>query len=327
MPRKDALERYEQTEAQDLIRLFQAVRPPEVQPPPDFRAKVLTRVEQRRTRHGLLGGMTPLLTPWWAPALAVVLLLSLSINVWMGLQTFAQRTPASQQAAGPVLDPLGRERPLHAYTFQSGIHSATDLGTLVTAHAVTGEPAVAFGFTATSERTRFFRLGTQYAEALAYVYSGNLDAAAQRVATIHEELVDIPRKSKRQGPSVLYLSEMQHLLQNRQYPAEVLREFLALFEVLYTEDAKSIGAESLTLFRAGAWMENMKLAAAAGDKDALRQVTTAQYFRREMQSLHAPQGILDALEQISHIVAKPDLTDRDVTEVLTLAKQVQRLFS
>ena len=56
MPRKDALERYEQTEAQDLIRLFQAVRPPEVQPPPDFRAKVLTRVEQRRTRHGLLGG-------------------------------------------------------------------------------------------------------------------------------------------------------------------------------------------------------------------------------------------------------------------------------
>jgi alkyl hydroperoxide reductase subunit AhpC len=46
-----------------------------------------------------------------------------------------------------------------------------------------------------------------------------------------------------------------------------------------------------------------------------------------MQSLHAPQGILDALEQISHIVAKPDLTGRDVTEVLTLAKQVQRLFS
>ena len=120
---------------------------------------------------------------------------------------------------------------------------------------------------------------------------------------------------------------MQHLLQNQQYTAEALEKFLALFEVLYTEDAGSVDAENPTLFRAGTWVENMKLAAAAGDKDALRQVTTAQYFRREMQSLHAPQGILDALEQISHIVAKPEMTARDVTDVLTLAKQVQRLLS
>src|SRR5947208_2104888 len=166
MPRKDALERYEQTEAQDLIRLFQAVRPPEVQPPADFRAKVLTRIEQRRARHGLLDGLAPLLTPWWAPALAVMLLLSLSVNVWTGFRAFEQRTPASQQAAGPVLDPLGRVRPLQAYTFQAGIHSATDLGTLVTAHAVADDPAVAFGFATTSERARFFLLGTRYAEAL-----------------------------------------------------------------------------------------------------------------------------------------------------------------
>ena len=110
------LERYEQTEAQDLIRLFQAVSPHEM-PLPDFRARVLTKVEQRRARHGLLGGLTPLLTPWWAPALAVSLLLSLSVNVWMGLQTFGQRTPDSQQAAAPVPDPLGRRgrcRPLHS---------------------------------------------------------------------------------------------------------------------------------------------------------------------------------------------------------------------
>src|SRR5437762_11270109 len=197
MPRKDALERYEQTEAQDLIRLFQAVRPPEVPPPPDFRAKVLTRVEQRRAHHGLLGGLTPLLTPWWAPALAVMLLLSLSVNVWTGFWAFGQRTPASQQAAGPVLGPIERGMPLQVYTFQARIHSATDLGTLVTAHAVTGEPAVAFGFAPTSERARFFRLGTSYAEALAYVHSGALGAAAQRLAAMHQELVD------GQGPSTL----------------------------------------------------------------------------------------------------------------------------
>jgi len=252
-----------------------------------------------------------------------MLLLSLSVNVWMGFWAFWQRTPASQQAAGPVLDPLSRERPLQAYTFQAGIHSTTDLGTLVAAHAVADEPAVAFGFAATPERARFFRLGTRYAEALAYVHSSNLDAAAQRLATMHQELVDL------QVPSVLsdYLNEMQHLLQNRQYTAEALEKFLALFEVLYAEDAKHIGAESLTLWRAGSWVENMKLAAAAGDKHALRQGTTAQYFTREMQSLHAPKGILNALEQISHIVTQPELTDGDVAKVLTLTKQVQQLFS
>ncbi|HSX82783.1 MAG TPA: hypothetical protein VLQ80_30010 [Candidatus Saccharimonadia bacterium] len=323
MRRKDALECYEQTEAQDLIRLFQAMKPPEVQLSPAFRAKVLTRVEQRRARHGLLDGLAPLLTPWWAPVLAVMLLLSLSVNVRMGLQTFGQRTPASQRSAGPVPDPLGRERLLQAYTFQAGIHSATNLGTLVTAHAVADEPAVAFGFAATSERARLFRLGTRYAEALAYVHSSNLDAAAQRLAAMHEELVDA------QGPSALsyYINEMQQVLQSQQYTAEVLEKFLALFEALYTEDARSVDTESLTLFRAGAWTENMKLAAAAGDKDALRQATTAQYFRREMQSLHAPQGVLDALEQIGHIVDKLKLTDMDAAEVLTLMKQVQQLFS
>ena len=324
MRRKDALEHYEQTEAQDLIRLFQAVKPPEeVKPRPDFRAKVLVKVEQRRARHGLLDRLAPLVTPWWAPALAVMLLLSLSVNVWMGFGAFGPRTPDSQQAAGPVPDPLGRERPLQASTFQARIHSATDLGTLVTAHAVVDEPAVVFGFAATSERARFFLLGTRYAEALAYVRSGNVDPAVQRLAAMHQELSDMQGRS-----AVLsYLSVMQHLLQNRQYTAEVLEKFLALFEVLYTEDAKGVGAESRMLFRAGAWMENMKLAAAAGDKDALRQVTTVQYVRREMQSLHAPQGILDTLEQISHIVAKSELTDTDVRKVLALAKQVQRLFS
>src|SRR5215813_10618948 len=102
MRRKDALERYEQTEAQDLIRLFQAVRPPaEAQSPQDFRAKVLAQVEQRHTRHGLFGRMIPLLTPWWAPALAVMLLLSLGVNVWTGFWTFGQHPRDSPQAAGP----------------------------------------------------------------------------------------------------------------------------------------------------------------------------------------------------------------------------------
>lgn len=56
MPRQDDLEQYEATEAQSLLHLFAAMRPPPaVQAPPDFRAKVLRQVEQRRARRGVRG--------------------------------------------------------------------------------------------------------------------------------------------------------------------------------------------------------------------------------------------------------------------------------
>lgn len=82
MPRQDDLEQYEATEAQSLLHLFAAMRPPPaVQAPPDFRAKVLRQVEQRRAHRGVLGVLATAgqslrdyhvrwLSPLWHPPLA-----------------------------------------------------------------------------------------------------------------------------------------------------------------------------------------------------------------------------------------------------------------
>ncbi len=58
MSRQDELERYEQAEAQDLIRLLEMSRPQEARrAPPDFRMKVLAKIEQRRSRRSAFGWM------------------------------------------------------------------------------------------------------------------------------------------------------------------------------------------------------------------------------------------------------------------------------
>jgi len=56
MDSQDDLERYETTEARDLMRLFSALRsPPAEHAPAHFRAQVLARVAQRQARRS-----------WWA---------------------------------------------------------------------------------------------------------------------------------------------------------------------------------------------------------------------------------------------------------------------
>jgi hypothetical protein len=319
MSRKDDLERYENMEARGIIQWLAAMKPShEVQAPPDFRVKVLTRLEQRRARRRFpvrLFGLTP---PTWVPALAVGLLLSLGANIWLGFRTLSQR-----QVASPVLENTGRDWPFDAYTFQAGLRSDTALGVLVTTHSGIGQQAVAFGFAAKPARAKLFIIGTLYAEALAYLHSGDLESARQRLATIEKELGSL------QGPSSLdrYFSAMRHLLASQQASAEVLGEVLTLFEPLLAEYTRSTGTERPVLFRAGIWLESMHLAATTGDKAALRQVDTVQYFQQEMERLDAPQGLLEALQQISHITTKQEITDRDVKEVLKLVKRIQTLLS
>jgi hypothetical protein len=323
MSPQDDLERYENTEARELIRLFESARPPQAkQAPPDFRVKVLTCIAQRRARRGFLVSVTRMLHPAWAPVLAVGLLLSLSVNVWLGFWAMEQRVHSEYQMANAPLVERASAAFFDVYRFQAGIKSETALDTLVVTHSVIGKRAVTFGFAAQPERSKAFSIGTLYAETLAALRSGNLDLAVQRLQAMEKACLDL------QGPGTLslYLSEMRTLLENRRYAEDVLGEFLSLFEPLYAEYAGSKDADGLTLFRAGAWLENMVLAAAAGDKAALRQVHVGQYFHREIKRLNAPKGVLDALEQLSGMLAQREMTDRDVKAVLKLVKTLQTLL-
>lgn len=99
----DELERYETTEAQDLVRLLRSLNPPQESPvPAAFRTQVLARLAgQRQPWWQRLW-----LAPAWAPVGVGLLLLSVTLNVWWGVQTWEGHGP------GGPLEPDSKFVPL-----------------------------------------------------------------------------------------------------------------------------------------------------------------------------------------------------------------------
>jgi hypothetical protein len=315
MAEQDELERYENTEAQEILRLFAAARPQqESQVPAHFRARVWSKVEQRRARHGWRAWVPGRLTLAWG--LVAVLLLSLGFNAWLGLQLWAPGASDRNQAAQPHSDV-----PFNAYAFQAGIQSQTALGTLVAEHSTLGEQAVTLGF-ARQPGLRPYRVGLLYVEALVALHSSHFELAAQRLTALEQALLE------EQAPAFLsaYINALRSLVEPHRavHPAPVA--LLAPFEAAYAEYARGQEGERLILFRFGAWLGNMSLAAAAGDSAALRQGNLTPDFSRAMRRLSVPQGVRDALDRLDQLLTQPALTERDIAEVLKLVKKSQRLL-
>jgi tetratricopeptide (TPR) repeat protein len=120
MDHHDDLERYETTEARDLIRLFTALRSPSVEhAPANFGARVLAQVAHRQARRDRFAWLRPGRRSPWVAALATVLLFSLGLNTWLGYQVLERR----QQGAVPALlenstPARGEERGGSAFTFR-----------------------------------------------------------------------------------------------------------------------------------------------------------------------------------------------------------------
>jgi len=145
----------------EIQRWFQALGPPPSgQAPPDLRVKVWARITQRRARHGVLAWVPALAHPAWAAALAIVLVLSIGLNVWwsiLGVGHMADRGLSEPSPAGR----------LHTYRFQAEMTRIHNLGAVVAAAPPLQEPSMVVGFTPQAARSDFFRIGTLYAEALA----------------------------------------------------------------------------------------------------------------------------------------------------------------
>jgi len=187
---------------------------------------------------------------------------------------------------------------LNSYRLQSAIRSDQSLATLVTAYSSIGGQTLAFGFGAKSEEATFFLLGSLYAEATAYVHSGDLESAEKRLAAIEKACIDL------QVPNSLYayVSKVRNLLATQRYSTEVIGDFLALLQPLLEDYAASKGAAQRTLLRAGAWLVDISLAAAAHDTVLLKQANLLPYFTDALKQQQAPTGVLEALAQIHTIV-------------------------
>ncbi len=321
MSRQDELERYEQAEGQDLIQLLAKSKSSaeELRAPSDFRLNVLRKIEQQRSRPGAWSWGNVAFIPTWVPAaMAALLLLSLGVNGWLGARYLGQPAPVGEPVASAVASLQG---PAQAYVFQEGITADADLEALVAAQAMETEPMIAFGFAAKpTPARRSFLLGTLYAEALAYVRSGNTEAAQQQWQVMDQALADVAE------PLLSYRREMQSFLQHEPPAMERFETFLPLFESFYEASGVHEKDRTLPLFQAGAWLTNMRLAAAAGDTEGLRRRSEVGYFHREMTRIGAAKGILDRLERLGTLMAQDTLSEREIKTVLKLMQKMQQLL-
>ena len=205
---------------------------------------------------------------------------------------------------------------------QSRIKSDKALGTLAKENPAVGEEAISFGFAAKSKEAKFFIIGSLYSEALAFLRSGDHEQAAKRLEAIEKEFIRLS------VPSSLYnyVSKTRHLVSRQKYAADVLVEYLCLFQPFFEDYAKGISADMLTLFRAGTWLVDTSLAAAAGDKSVLRQHAQLNHIIKEMKRMDAPKGVLKALDNIAEITKKKEISDRDTKKVLKLVKKIQTIL-
>jgi hypothetical protein len=229
---------------------------------------------------------------------------------------------------GPRLIQWGEEKHLseavvHAWQYQARLQPQKNFSTLVREHSILSEQPTTFGFAARPEGVRFFLIGSLYVETLAHVRGGNFEAARQAWTALEKEAMALQ-------PShalAAHISKARTRLENMQSAPPEVGEFLARFQPLVEAYAQSKGVEQRLLLQAGIWLVNLRLTAATNNQQLLRQMVTAQYFRSALQKLPAPNGVLEALDKIAHIMDKPNIAEIDVQEVLAQVKRIQLLLS
>jgi hypothetical protein len=310
---------------------------------------VRARLAQYQAQRGLGAWLSRLGFPTWALVLAAGLVLSLGLNVWWGLHTlklqapgtqqgtWGMQVPEAQQKTDPWQEAGGSAQRLHIARFQRQIQPAQGLGTFVAAHSALREPAAIAAFTPQAARTAFVRLGTLYAEALATLASDDVEATSLRLVMLVQILVRV------QAPPVLpqYLRTVHGLLppwarvlegekdRKAMLPGEKVATILALFEPLYEDAYAGANAqEPIRLFQAGAWLENMSLAAAARDAAALRYGGAAlEEVRNTLTHIHAPPEALTALARVQRLLAQSALTEDELRTIQNLVQDIQERLS
>jgi hypothetical protein len=231
----------------------------------------------------------------------------------------------AEQGAVPAPKPNKPSEHVHnSYAHQTAIDNYSDqtLGEIAKEQSTVDQEGLAYGFAAKSEEAKFFLIGSLYSEALAYLFSGDNELAAERLKAVEREFIVL------QVPPSLYnyLTKMRSMLTSGKHDPKLVAELLSLFQPFFEEYAEGQSTDKLTLFRAGIWLFDMGLTAAAGDLELLHQAGTLEYFTEEMERMDAPVGVMRALDDINDIVKQEKVSDRDVRNILKLVKRIQTIL-
>jgi hypothetical protein len=312
-------------EVQFLMRGLRQLAPdPQAEVPADFHATVMAKARALPLPRTPLWAQTRAWLTVWAPVFAVGLVLSLGVHVWQGVRALGPHAPGAQQTAARALAGHRAGGSMPIYQFQAQLSHTAALGALVAARPVLQIPRAVVGFTPHATRSTFVRMGILYADTVAVLQSGAIEAAEERLRLLTQAATSL------QAPPALsrYLQEMQTMLQRQPPTDNTMAPLMALFEPLYAQVyATDPTAAPWVLFQAGAWVENLSLAAAAGDQKAVRQASVVQFLHDTLRPLQVPDTVLDALQQLHDRVAHQPVTAEGLRTIQTLADTITHQLS
>lgn len=239
--------------------------------------------------------------------------------IFQSFSIFAEEPRAFPQ----INNQEGGEAYFNSARNQTAIQSGKSLSNLAMTHTSIGEDPVSYGFAAKSDEAKFFIIGTLYSEALAHLRSGNSSMAANRLEAIEKQFIAL-----QVSPSLYnYVSKTRNLIESSSYSTEALIDMLSFFQPFFEDYAKRQNQDKLILFRAGSWLVDMSLTAAANDKQLIKQGKRQMvYFINEMRRMDAPKGVLESLERIDKIAGKDEIEEKDVERVLKQVKKIQMIL-
>lgn len=297
--------------------------PPDAQEPPGARLRMLAQIDQRRKPAWLPWWLPSIATPAWATGLAIILLLSLSLNVWWGRHVYGPDRRDARRVVATRIEATDAPMPLSIYRFQTRLQHGAALGTHVAERLPDTATAPVVGFTPQARRTAFVRMGRLYADALAALQHATLDTARQHLTGLTQALTSV------QAPPQLttYLDAIQRHMQEPPDQIDPWRLFLAGFEPLYQDAYATRGASSeWLLFTLGAWLENLYLAAATGDVQSVQQGRLLPDVQQALPSLHLPPTSLASLTQLHNLIEQPGLSVTDLAKVQHHIQTIQDIL-
>lgn len=211
-----------------------------------------------------------------------------------------------------------------SYHHQAAIKNSSDksLGDIAREQSPVKDEALAYGFAAKSDEAKFFIIGSLYSEVLAYLHSGDDEAAVERLKAMETEFIRLGVDQSLYN----YVTKMRSMISSGEYESAHTAELMSLFQPFFEDYAKGESADKLTLFRAGLWLLDMSLTASAGDLEMLHQASILDHFISEMKRMDAPMGVIRSLDEISEIVHQDSVSDRDVRTILKLVSRVQTIL-
>jgi hypothetical protein len=289
--------------------------------------------------QSLVKGLARPVAPWWqgwrerwaallqipryqlVGAIATMLLLMVFVpwQIWHESRDLAQQSSLRESGGAAALSVA---RLLDVWNYQARLASKQDIRTLLRHHATMDDTAAAFGFAARSDVTRFYLLGVRYAASLAHLRGGNVDIVAQHWQVLEQESLAL------QAPAAL-VDSIWPARQRLASPSPIMSQLgddMAGFQRQCEAFARQRGETQLVLFQAGAWLVNLRLTAAARQRDLLRQGAVVRYFSTALHGQNAPRGVFEAFDQLLRLLEKPDMTDADMQKVLALVVEIQAIL-